>query len=134
VGEHHPQPGGWRQVQDVRAWARHSGECSLNYWMFTESWLNVHWMFTECSLRRLTANPRRSSSGPEHRLFHWMFPECFLWMFTECSLNVPWIFPEVLCGPHGNTEFFSRDTPFGPVNPCLRYSCGLILRQPWYFL
>jgi hypothetical protein len=42
--------------------------------------LNVHWMFTECSLN-----------------VHWLFTECSLhvhWLFTECSLNVHWTFTE----------------------------------------
>jgi hypothetical protein len=36
-----------------------------------------------------------------------------------------------------NTEFYSWDTSFGPVNPRLRYLylqvVFCILRQPWYF-
>ena len=61
-----------------------------------------------------------------------MFTECSLnvhWVFTECSLNVPWMFTESPIDYYDggtvrlNTEFYSRDTSFGLVNPRLRYSC-----------
>jgi hypothetical protein len=66
-----------------------------------------------------------------------MFPECSLnvpWMFPECFLNVPW---DVSTSPidyyydgdtlRVNTEFYSWDTSFGLVNPCLRYSCWQVV-------
>jgi hypothetical protein len=82
-------------------------ECSLKAdWTFPESWLNVPWMCeSTCRWWRMQSATRsvRLIGRPPLNV-HWMFTESSLnvhWKLTERSLKVDWMFPECANWPAG---------------------------------